>query len=148
MNQAMRRRVLDLLKRHNIMTIATVRKDGYPQATTVTYANDGVVIYFGCDATAQKVRNIRRSPKVSLTIDRDYRNWRNIKGLSMAANAQILSDPAEMRHAIAVLGKKFAQWAELSPVDMKAVKFIKVVPKLISVLDYTRGFGHTDLVRP
>jgi len=46
-----------------------------------------------------------------------------------------------------VLVKKFAQWAELSPVDMKAIKFVKVVPKLISVLDYTRGFGHTDLVR-
>jgi len=146
-DQAMRKRILDLLKRHNIMTIATIRKDGYPQATTVTYANDGLIIYFGCDRTAQKVRNIRRSSKVSLTIDRDYRNWSNIKALSMAADAQVLTDRAEIRHATEVLVKKFAQWAELSPVDMKAIKFVKVVPKLISVLDYTRGFGHTDLVR-
>ena len=147
MNQAMRKRILDLLKRHNIMTIATVRKDGYPQATTVTYANDGLIIYFGCDRTAQKVRNIRRTSKVSLTIDRDYRNWSNIKGLAMAADAQVLTDRAEIRHATEVLAKKFTQWAELSPVDMKAIKFVKVVPKLISVLDYSRGFGHTDLVR-
>jgi len=147
MNQAMRKRILDLLKRHNIMTIATVRKDGYPQATTVTYANDGLIIYFGCDRTAQKVRNIRRTSKVSLTIDRDYRNWSNIKGLAMAADAQVLTDRAEIRHATEVLAEKFTQWAELSPVDMKAIKFVKVVPKLISVLDYSRGFGHTDLVR-
>jgi PPOX class probable F420-dependent enzyme len=145
--KAMRKRILDLLKRHNIMTIATVRKDGYPQATTVTYANDGLVIYFGCDRTTQKVRNIRRSPKVSLTIDRDYRDWSKIKGLSMAADAQVLTDSGEIRHAVEVLANKFAQWAELSPVDMRAIKFVKVVPKVISVLDYTRGFGHTDLVR-
>ena len=147
MGKAMRKRILDLLKRHNIMTIATVRKDGYPQATTVTYANDGLVIYFGCDRTAQKVRNIRRSPKVSLTVDRDYRDWSKIKGLSMAADAQVLTDSGEIRHAVEVLAKKFTQWAELSPVDMRAIKFVKVVPKVISVLDYTRGFGHTDLVR-
>jgi PPOX class probable F420-dependent enzyme len=147
MGQPTHKRILDLLKRHNIMTIATVRKDGYPQATTVTYANDGLVIYFGCDRTAQKVRNIRRSSKVSLTIDRDYRDWSKIKGLSMAADAQVLTDRDEIRQAVEVLGKKFPQWAELSPEDMKATRFVKVVPKLISVLDYARGFGHTDLVR-
>jgi hypothetical protein len=26
--------------------------------------------------------------------------------------------------------------------------FVKVTPKVISVLDYSKGFGHTDLVRP
>ena len=147
MDRATLKRILDLLKSHNIMTIATVRKDGYPQATTVTYANDGLDIYFGCERTAQKVRNIRRNPKVSLTIDRDYRDWNRIKGLSMAADAHALTDRGEIQRAREALAKKFAQWAEVSAVDTKAIKFIKVVPKVISVLDYARGFGHTDLVR-
>jgi len=147
MDQTMLRRVLDLLKRHNIMTIATVRRDGYPQATTVTYANDGLDIYFGCDRTAQKIRNIKRDARVSLTIDRDYRDWTQIKGLSMAAEARVLTERSEIDHAIHVLGKKFAQWAQLSPLDRRAVKFVKVAPKVVSILDYTKGFGHTDLVR-
>lgn len=144
MDQALRKRVLDLMKRHNVMTIATVRKDGYPQATTVTYVNDGLTLYFGCEKTAQKVKNIKRNGKVSLTIDRDYRDWSRIKGLSMAADAQVLTDPDEVRHAAALLAKKFPQWGAVPPDD---VSFVKVAPKVISVLDYTRGFGHTDLVR-
>lgn len=30
------------MKNHNVMTIATLRPDGYLEATTVTYANDGL----------------------------------------------------------------------------------------------------------
>lgn len=144
LSAAQRTRIIDLMKRHNIMTIATVRKDGYPQATTVTYVNDGLTLYFGCDKTAQKVKNIKRSGKVSLTIDRDYRDWNRIKGLSMAADAEVLTDRDEIRHAAALLAKKFPEWGTVPPGD---VAFVKVVPKVISVLDYTKGFGHTDLVR-
>lgn len=147
MKPAERKRILDLLKRHNIMSIATVRRDGYPQATTVTYANDGLNLYFGCDRAAQKVRNIRRSSKVSLTIDRDYKDWRRIKGLSMAADAEVLSRRGEVEHAWTVLAGKFPQWAELSAADLRSTAFVRIVPKVISVLDYARGFGHTDLVR-
>jgi general stress protein 26 len=144
MDQALRKRILDLMKRHNVMTIATVRKDGYPQATTVTYVNDGLTLYFGCEKTAQKVKNIKRNGKVSLTIDRDYRDWNQIKGLSMAADAEVLTDRDEARRVAALLSKKFPQWGAVPPDD---VRFVKVVPKVISVLDYTQGFGHTDLVR-
>lgn len=147
MDAATRRRILDLLKRHNVMTIATVRGDGYPQATTVTYANDGLTLYFGCDRAAQKVRNIRRSPKVSLAIDRDYKDWSRIKGLSMGADAEVLARRDDVEQARAVLAGKLPQWAGLSPADLRSTAFVRVVPRVISVLDYTKGFGHTDLVR-
>ncbi|MDH3741789.1 MAG: pyridoxamine 5'-phosphate oxidase family protein, partial [Hyphomicrobiales bacterium] len=38
------------------MTIATIRDDGFPQATTVSYVSDGKIIYFGCDPNSQKAR--------------------------------------------------------------------------------------------
>jgi hypothetical protein len=37
--------IRDLLRRHNLLTLATVREDGSPQATTVGYVNAGLVIY-------------------------------------------------------------------------------------------------------
>ena len=49
--------------------------------------------YIGTFAQAQKVANIQRCPKVSLTIDRDYADWSQIKGLSMGGTAEILTDP-------------------------------------------------------
>jgi general stress protein 26 len=78
------------------MTIATVRDDGFTQATTVSYVNDGLDIYFMTPSNGQKAKNIERNYKVSLTINRDYASWDNIEGLSMGAVAYSISDPVEM----------------------------------------------------
>jgi len=45
MNTARKAFILKLLRRHNIMSLATVRPDGFPQVTTVAYANDGLDLY-------------------------------------------------------------------------------------------------------
>jgi nitroimidazol reductase NimA-like FMN-containing flavoprotein (pyridoxamine 5'-phosphate oxidase superfamily) len=140
--------ILKQLKQHNIMRLATTRADGFPQATTVGYANDGLDLYFCCDRVSQKVRNLRRSAKVSLTIDHDTKNWAHIKGLSMGARAQVLSRPGEVTRAFELLARKFPQMRKISKEDLAATAFVKVTPKVISVLDYSKGFGHTDLVRP
>lgn len=148
MKPAHRKFILKQLKQHNIMSLATARADGYPQATTVGYANDGLDLYFCCDRVSQKVRNLRRSPKVSLTIDHDSKNWVRIKGLSMGARARVLSKPGEVTRAFELLARKFPQMRKVPKEDFAATAFVKVTPKVISVLDYSKGFGHTDLVRP
>ena len=148
MKPAHRKFILKQLKQHNIMSLATARADGYPQATTVGYANDGLDLYFCCDRVSQKVRNLRRSPKVSLTIDHDSKNWIRIKGLSMGARARVLSKPGEVTRAFELLARKFPQMRKVPKEDLAATAFVKVTPKVISVLDYSKGFGHTDLVRP
>ena len=38
MDEEIRKKILALLEQHRIMTIATLRPDGWPQATTVGYA--------------------------------------------------------------------------------------------------------------
>ena len=48
MDDEIRRKILALLDQHRIMTIATLRPDGWPEATTVGYANDGLTLYFLC----------------------------------------------------------------------------------------------------
>jgi nitroimidazol reductase NimA-like FMN-containing flavoprotein (pyridoxamine 5'-phosphate oxidase superfamily) len=48
MEEEIRKKILMLLDQHRIMTIATLRPDGWPQATTVGYANEGFTIYFLC----------------------------------------------------------------------------------------------------
>jgi PPOX class probable F420-dependent enzyme len=129
------------------MSLATVRPDGYPQATTVTYANDGLTLYFACDRSSQKVRNLRRSPKVSLTINQDTADWKKITGLSMGATAKVLERPADTQRALALLSRKFKDMKNLSEEDLAETVFVRVQPKVVSMLDYRRGFGWTKLVR-
>jgi nitroimidazol reductase NimA-like FMN-containing flavoprotein (pyridoxamine 5'-phosphate oxidase superfamily) len=147
MDQATKEFILDLLQSHHYMTVATVRPDGWPQATTVAYASDGLTLYFACDPDGQKVANIRQCDKVSVAIDRDYPNWEEIRGLSLGGTAQVVTDDRERQHAQDILRRKFPQWAEMpEPEDPALIAFVKVTPKVISVLDYTKGFGHTRLV--
>jgi general stress protein 26 len=114
-------------------------------ATTVTHANDGLTIYFVTGPDTQKVKNIKKSGKVSLTIDKDYEDWNKIKGLSMTGTAEVARNPDEIKKAMGVLAKKFPAFAQMSAqVDQMAI--VKITPKFISVLNYELGFGHTDLV--
>src|SRR5687767_15935738 len=48
LDEQTRNKILKLLDEHRNMTIATLRPDGWPQATTVGYANDGLTLYFLC----------------------------------------------------------------------------------------------------
>jgi nitroimidazol reductase NimA-like FMN-containing flavoprotein (pyridoxamine 5'-phosphate oxidase superfamily) len=148
MDEEIRRKIQTLLDQHRIMTIATLRPDGWPQATTVGYANDGLTLYFLCGPDSQKAENLARDERVSLTIDHDSPQVIEITGLSMAAHAQRVVDPAEAEKALHLLIQKYPQQTSL-PVQMPKpsdVAVFRVAPKVISVLDYSKGFGHTDLV--
>jgi nitroimidazol reductase NimA-like FMN-containing flavoprotein (pyridoxamine 5'-phosphate oxidase superfamily) len=148
MDEEIRKKILTLLDQHRIMTIATLRPDGWPQATTVGYANEGLTLYFLCGLDSQKAANLARDDRLSLTIDHDTPQMMEITGLSMAARAQAVVDPAEAEKALRLIVQKYPPQASL-PLQMPTpddVRIIRVTPTVISVLDYTKAFGHTVLV--
>jgi nitroimidazol reductase NimA-like FMN-containing flavoprotein (pyridoxamine 5'-phosphate oxidase superfamily) len=95
MDKQIREKILALLDQHRIMTIATIRPDGWPQATTVGYANEGLTLYFLCGRDSQKAANLARDDRTSLTIDHDTPQVMEITGLSMAARAKAVVDREE-----------------------------------------------------
>lgn len=148
MDEAIKQKILTLLAQHRIMTIATLRPDGWPQATTVGYANDGLTIYFLCGPDSQKATNLARDDRVSVTIDHDTPQVMEITGLSMAARARPVTNRAEAQKAMDMLLARYSeqQSIPLSPPPVDAVAIYRVTPVVVSVLDYTKGFGHADLV--
>ncbi len=148
MDTGIRNKILALLEQHRIMTIATLRPDGWPQATTVGYASEGLTIYFLCGLDSQKAANLARDDRVSVTIDHDTPQVMEITGLSMAARASPVTDAAEGEKVLRLLLTKYPQQSSFPlPMPRPAdVRIFRVTPVVISVLDYTKGFGHTDLV--
>lgn len=147
MDQSQRDFILRIIDHGKDLTLATIRSDGYPQATTVSYANDGMTIYIGIGKNSQKAGNIRQCNKVSLTINAEYADWNHIKGLSIGGTAEILADPAEIKHAGACMIKRFPQVADFIKSPQAAdFAVVKIMPQVISLLDYEKGFGHTELV--
>lgn len=148
MDDAIRQRILEILSEHRIMTVATLRPDGWPQATTVGYANEGLTLYFLCGRESQKAANLARDDRVSLTIDHDTPQVTQISGLSMAARAQAVTDPAEAERVLRLLMQRYPE-QEVVPAEMpkpEDVRIFRLSPAVISVLDYAKGFLHTDLV--
>jgi nitroimidazol reductase NimA-like FMN-containing flavoprotein (pyridoxamine 5'-phosphate oxidase superfamily) len=147
MDDEIRRKILRLLDQHRIMTIATLRPDGWPQATTVGYVNEGLTLYFLCGLDSQKARNLARDNRVSLTVDHDTPDLMAITGLSMAAHAEPVTDKAEARKILHMLPLKYPEVSLPGPMpNPEEVRIFRVTPTIISVLDYSKGFGHTDLV--
>jgi len=113
MNPALAEDIISILDSANDMTIATVREDGYPQATTVSYVNDGLTIYFGCAAASQKAGNIARNPKVALTVNLPYTHHR---------------DDLACRHHVTLIDEKFRDTAGKLGVDIDFIGFEATIP--------------------
>src|SRR5579862_8976539 len=103
MDEEIKQKILKLLDQHRIMTVATNRPDGWPQATTVGYVNDGLTLYFLCGLDSQKAANLARDDRVSLTIDHDTPQVMEITGLSMAGRAQAVVDLVQANKVLRML---------------------------------------------
>jgi PPOX class probable F420-dependent enzyme len=61
-------RVLDLLRARSICYLATTMPDGSPQLTQVWVDTDGTDVVINTVEGHQKLRNVRRDPRVALTV--------------------------------------------------------------------------------
>ena len=150
MDAKTRQQILSILDGNRTMTVATLRPDGWPQATTVGYAHDGMTLYFLCGPESQKARNLARDDRVSITIDDDAPQVMEITGLSMAAHATPVVDPLEGEKALRMLVSRYPEQKEPLPGPLPTpndVRIFRVTPEVISVLDYRKGFGYSELLK-
>ena len=149
MDARIKRFILSIIKSQYDLTLATLREDGYPQANTVSYASDGLILYFGSVRESQKIRNLQHCRKVSLTIGVPYADWTEIRALSMGGIAEVLADDGrESRVAAELVTRRFPAVVDAPPPgNPSSIAFVKITPEVISVIDYRKGFGHTELVR-
>src|SRR5262249_45150769 len=120
--------------------------DGAPQATVVSFVHDGLLIYFGCGAESQKAQNIAHNRRVSVTVTAPCADWMHIQGLSLAGAASEVTSPHEKESITKLMLERFPQAAGIQQAEPLSLKLFRVRPSLVSILDYTKGFGHTDLI--
>lgn len=142
----MERKAIDILDGNRIMAIATTRADGWPQSTLVGYANEGLLIYFLISRFGQKFANIGRDDRVSIAIGGDFEDPRGVKSLSIAAYASEVRDEEQRRRAYDLLKARRPALAEFPPPDFRKAALMRARCSIITVSDYSLGFGHADLV--
>jgi nitroimidazol reductase NimA-like FMN-containing flavoprotein (pyridoxamine 5'-phosphate oxidase superfamily) len=129
------------------LALATTFADGRPHVVTVSYASEGLMIYFGCSAGSQKAQNLARDGRVALTITLPYRDWGEIRGVSLSGHARALSAGEARDRAAILFMQKFSEIAQYVSTPGDELSLFAVTPEVIGLLDYRKGFGHVEHVR-
>ena len=148
MADASKQQILDYLKGHNTMTLATSAGD-LPWAATVFYASDGLRLYFFSAPESRHCQNLAANGRVAVTVQEDYQDWRKIKGIQLEGRAELVDGVVEKAKAMTIYALKYPEVIKLftdptSGVFHKAflkVKFYCVVPEKLFFIDNAQGFG-------
>lgn len=149
MTQAtLRARVLEYLRAHHVLTVATHGVEG-PWAAAVFYVNEGFTLYFLSAPKSRHGIDVARAPRVAATVQEDYADWPAIKGVQLEGIACQISGSEEKR-ARALYGRKYPVINKLSlaPASIVAamakVRWYRIVPHRLYFVDNSVAFGHRD----
>lgn len=148
MSDALKQQILEYLKSHNTMTLATCAGD-VPWAATVFFASDDLRLYFFSGPESRHCQNLTINQRVAVTIQEDYKDWREIKGIQLEGSVALVDGVVEKAKAMAIYAIKYPDVIKLftnpdSGVFYKAflkVKFYCVTPEKVFFIDNTQGFG-------
>ena len=148
MAEELRRQILDYMESHNTMTLGTCQED-IPWAATVFYASDGFRLYFFSAPDSRHCQNLAVNPRVAVTIQEDYHDWRKIKGIQLAGKVAAVSSLLEKGKAMAAYLRKYPEVMKIftDPASgalhqaFLKVKFYCVVAERIYYINNEQGFG-------
>ncbi len=140
----LKKEILDLLAENRFMTVATIRPDGWPQATIVGYANVDLQLYFAVGDDSQKLANITREPRVSIALG--HNGDERIRGLSMAAHAAVVREQDEIDRIIQIVRDRHPNMTTFTPRTAGAL-LLRATPVIVSVIDLPVLPGRPLLVK-
>jgi len=148
MADELKQQIVDYLKSHNTMTLATCAGDA-PWAATVFFASDDLRLYFFSAPESRHCQNLAANGRVAVTVQEDYQDWRKIKGIQLEGRAELVDGVVAKGKAMAIYAFKYPEVIKLftdptSGVFHKAflkVKFYCVVPEKLFFIDNAQGFG-------
>ncbi|MFC1870184.1 pyridoxamine 5'-phosphate oxidase family protein [Chloroflexota bacterium] len=146
-NLKLKEKVLQYLREHNTMTIATAQ-GGSPWAASVFYANDSFTLYFLSDPESRHSKEIAGNPVVAVTVNEDYHDWRKIKGIQMEGRVDLITDEDGLAKAVATYVKKYSFTAAyLKLISSPFPRVVGYLDKLLSKLPFVPGLPTTANIK-
>lgn len=134
---------LHYLQTHKVMTLATVGSDGV-WATAVFYASQNFDLIFLSAGHTRHARNFHIESQIAATIQEDYDDWPEIKGIQLEGIVKQLTGSAQLK-AIAQFSKKYPFLRNAKPqiaTALTKVNWYQLRPKRLYFIDNSQGFGH------
>jgi nitroimidazol reductase NimA-like FMN-containing flavoprotein (pyridoxamine 5'-phosphate oxidase superfamily) len=140
----MEQTAIEILDANRTMSIATVRPDGWPQATIVGFANEGMRLYFLVYRDGQKFANMTQDGRIAITVGHEPAQLRDVKAVYAGCTVREVTSLAERSHAWQLLAARHPQLTDLAAPGSGEVATMVAELKFVSALDYGRAIGHTD----
>ncbi|MBS4024364.1 MAG: pyridoxamine 5'-phosphate oxidase family protein [Clostridia bacterium] len=147
MTGELKQEVLTMLAGHNTMTIATINQLGKPEAAAVFYVNHGFQLVFFSNPDSRHAQNIGNGCACAATIQMDYKNWREIKGLQLEGKVIPLASAMDKTLAMKLYLNKYGFLNDVLVEGHKIFqalhksKIYKFTPEIIWVTDNNYAFG-------
>ena len=120
------------------LILTTIGPDGYPHTVPIGYFRSGDAIYTGGREGTQRLANIKRNPHVSILIESGG-SMKDIKGLMLQGDADIVTDPAEAHKLMRASAKHRGTPEDELPTEPRpGVAYIRITPKKYISWDYAR----------
>ncbi len=145
-SEMLKNRVLQILSENRIMAVATLRADGWPQATMVGYIYDGLVLYFAISRGGQKLANMARDPRVSIAIGHHEPGEAGPRGLSLAATVSEVTDAVAVRRLNDLIQERYPEQVVFNP-QGASIAVMKALPVVFSLIDPASGQDGPVLLR-
>jgi hypothetical protein len=138
----------DYLAAHHVMTLATQGAEG-PWAAAVFYASDGCSLIFLSSPNSRHCRNLALDDRCAATIQEDYSDWPQIKGIQMEGRVRELKgeEESQARRLYAAKFPMVGAAANIPSPIVKAlakVRWFRLVAERGYFIDNSRGFGYRD----
>jgi uncharacterized protein YhbP (UPF0306 family) len=130
--------VLEYLREQATLTLATSSATGTPHATTLTYVNDGPVVYVWTRPETGTATNMDQNPVVAFAIDEYTPDWRDTKGIQATAQSQVVLNPDELTRARSLFEEKYPSLAGTLGLN---VSFFRLTPTQLQFIDNTAAEG-------
>jgi len=111
--------------------VATIGPDGAPHLTTLFYVLDEGRIAFWTYGSSQKVKNLRRDPRITCLVE-DGEDYFELRGVSVTGTAKLIRDEAGIRKIGTAVASRIARGADLGEIGEAEVE--RQVTKRVGVL--------------
>ncbi|MBC2582180.1 pyridoxamine 5'-phosphate oxidase family protein [Clostridium sp. DJ247] len=143
-------KILDVVKKHNLMYVGTVDEKGLPKVRSVDYVvgENESVLYFVTYNASDKVKEIKTNNNVFIVIDHDCNSieeLQELKYIRATGKAYISENPKEIQKAFELLLQKFPFMKDL-PGDPSSFVVIRVELHKVTLTDNTIHFAYTEEV--
>ena len=132
----------DYLRNHNVLCLASSSEND-PWVSPVFYVvHNGMLVFLSAPHT-RHCQNIKHNPIVSASVQDDYKNWEEIKGIQLQGKAAQLIDTEA---AIDAYSTKFPVTGPDAPPQiaraLDKIGWFAVTVEVLYFIDNSKGLGH------